>query len=161
MSLNLSEFQAFGVSVRIKVIRDGRNALKNTRELFTDIRHMKSPENLESEEYRQIDHVTYIKQLMEEHEVKPKDLIIRLNVERSYLYQILKGRRAPGRDFLLRFARLLQLNLEETQRLLKIAQRQPLYPRNKRDAAIIYAITHKLKLEEFDSFIESLENEYE
>ena len=47
--------------------------MKNTRELITDIRHMISPENLESEEYKQIDHVAYIKQLMEEHAVKPKD----------------------------------------------------------------------------------------
>lgn len=50
------------------------------------------------------------------------------NMEKSYFYQILKGRRAPGLDFLIKLAFVLKLNLDETQRLLKIANRQPLYP---------------------------------
>lgn len=135
--------------------------MKNTRELITDIRHMISPEELKEEAYKGIDFADYMKETMEKHGMKPKDLIINLNIEKSYLYQILKGRRAPGREFLIRFARFLQLNLDETQRLLKIAQRQSLYPRNKRDAAVIYAITHKLNLEEFDSFMDMLENGHE
>ena len=84
-----------------------------------------------------------------------------MNMEKSYLYQILKGRRAPGREFLIHLSFLLKLNLDETQRLLKMANRQPLYPRLKKDAAVIYGITHKMDYEEYEELLQSLEHEQE
>lgn len=132
--------------------------MKSTRELFTNIRRMKSAEDLSGEDYSGVELSSYLKELMEEHHLKPKDLIVKLYMEKSYLYQILKGRRIPNRDFLIQFSFLLQLNLVETQRLLAIAGRQTLYPRNRKDAAIIYAITHHMSLEEYQAFIEALEN---
>ena len=46
--------------------------------------------------------------------------------------------------------------MEETQRLLKIAGRQPLYARERRDAAVLYALTHGLTVEKTDALLESL-----
>lgn len=133
--------------------------MKSTRELFSNIRHMPSPIGLEDEAYKDIDFPSYIKNIMEMHDVKPKDLIIKLNMEKSYLYQMLKAKRAPSRNFLINFSFLLKLNLSETQRLLKIAGRQPLYPRCRKDAAVIYAITHKMSYEDYEIFINALERE--
>ena len=73
----------------------------------------------------------------------------------------MKGRRAPGREFLIHLSFLLKLNLDETQRLLKMANRQPLYPRLKKDAAVIYGITHKMDYEEYEELLQSLEHEQE
>jgi hypothetical protein len=50
----------------------------------------------------------------------------------------------------------MQLTVDETQRLLKIAQRGELYPRVKRDAAIIFCIQNKLTLYEMDDLLESV-----
>lgn len=130
--------------------------MKSTKELITNIRCMKSRKDLFGEDYSKIELSPYLKEQMKEHHLKPKDLIVRLNMEKSYLYQILKGRRVPSRDFLIRFAVLIRLNVDETQRLLSIAGRQPLYPRNRGDAAIIYAITHRMSLEEYQDFIDTL-----
>lgn len=134
--------------------------MRSTKELVTSIKRMLSPSELSDEEFSGIDFPTYMKQVMDEKNVKPRELIIQMNMEKSYFYQILKGRRAPGRDFLIKFAFLLRMNLDDTQRLLKIANRQPLYPRNKKDAAAIYAITHKLNYKRYEELLNSLEDDH-
>lgn len=134
--------------------------MRTTRELFTSIRKMSSPSELLGDNFEEVDFPTYLKDAIKERNVKPRELIIKLNIEKSYFYQILKGRRAPGRDFLIKLSFLLELNLDETQRLLKIANRQPLYPRNRKDAAVIYAITHKMNYERYEELMESLESEH-
>lgn len=135
--------------------------MRSTRELFTNIRKMSSPKGLEKDDFDEIDFPDYLKSIMNIRGIKPGDLIVQTNMEKSYFYQILKGRRAPGRDFLIHLSFLLNLNLDETQRLLKIAKRQPLYPRVKKDAATIYAITHKMSYDRYEALLQSLEKEYE
>lgn len=132
--------------------------MKNTRELLTNIRRMSSPDSLKNDDYKDIDFPTYINAIMKENGIKATDLILHLNIEKSYLYQILKGRRAPGREFLIDFSIYARLTLDDTQRLLKIGKRQPLYPRNRKDAAIIYAITHKMSMEKYKDFISTMES---
>ena len=51
---------------------------------------------------------------------------------------------------------LLQLDLEQTQRLLKIAQRNVLYPRVKTDAVAIFALEKKLNLEEYRELMDDI-----
>lgn len=134
--------------------------MRSTKELLTNIRKMSSPSDLFQESFTEVDFPTYLKEVMKERNIKPRDLILQLNMEKSYFYQMLKGRRAPGRDILIKLSFLLKMNLDETQRLLKIAGRQPLYPRNRKDAAAIYAITHKMNYERYEALMESLEGEH-
>ena len=135
--------------------------MRTTRELFTNIRRMASPKELDKEDFDDVDFPAYLKNVMNERGIKASDLIVQMNMEKSYFYQILKGRRAPGREFLIHLSFLLKLNLDETQRLLKMANRQPLYPRLKKDAAVIYGITHKMDYEEYEELLQSLEHEQE
>ena len=134
--------------------------MRSTKELLTNIRKMSSPSDLFQESFTEVDFPTYLKEVMKERNIKPRDLILQLNMEKSYFYQMLKGRRAPGRDILIKLSFFLKMNLDETQRLLKIAGRQPLYPRNRKDAAAIYAITHKMNYERYEALMESLEGEH-
>lgn len=69
---------------------------------------------------------------------------------KAFIYQIFEGVRRPGRDMLLRMAFAMGLSLEQTQRLLVIAQRGALYPRVRRDAVIIHALQHRHSLHETD-----------
>ncbi len=82
----------------------------------------------------------YLAELMEKHGVTKTELIERANLERGYAYQILRGERAPSRDRLLQIAIGLCATLDETQRLLKLGGKGELYPRVRRDAAIIFCI---------------------
>lgn len=78
------------------------------------------------------------------------------DVSKSYGYQIFRGERIPGRDILLRTALSLQLSLSETQRLLAVGGCGALYPRVRRDAAVIFALNQKMTLLETEELLSSL-----
>lgn len=63
-----------------------------------------------------------------------------------YLHQIFSGRRNPSRSRLLCLCIGLGASLEETQKLLKLCGLAQLYPKLRRDAIIIYGLTHRLSL---------------
>lgn len=63
-----------------------------------------------------------------------------------YLHQIFSGRRNPSRSRLLCLCIGLGASLEETQELLKLCGLAQLYPKLRRDAIIIYGLTHRRSL---------------
>lgn len=66
------------------------------------------------------------------------------NLERSVGYQIFNGYRRPRRDNIICIAIGMHLTLDETQNLLRVAQHGDLYPKNRRDAALIFCILHQM-----------------
>ena len=63
-----------------------------------------------------------------------------------YLHQVFAGRRNPSRSRVLCICFGLDATLDETQELLKQCSLAQLYPREKRDAIIIYGLLHGLSL---------------
>lgn len=133
--------------------------MKLTEDLLKQIRELNIDEFKKEDNFDKIGIGDYLSNLLTSHDLQPKDIIINLNMDRSYTYQILGGRRNPTRNFLLRIAIFLKLPLEETQRMLSIAQRAQLYPRNRFDAAIIFALEHKMTLEETNALLEEIGEE--
>lgn len=133
--------------------------MKLTEDLLKQIRELNIDEFKKEDNFDKIGIGDYLSNLLTSHELQPKDIIINLNMDRSYTYQILGGRRNPTRNFLLRIALFLKLPLEETQRMLSIAQRAQLYPRNRFDAAIIFALEHEMTLEETNALLEEIGEE--
>ena len=82
--------------------------------------------------------------------------IASINISKSYGYQVLRGERTPGRDIILRTALALQLSLKETQRLLAVGDCGALYPKVRRDAAVIFALNQKMTLLETEDLLSSL-----
>ena len=76
----------------------------------------------------------------------PAQAIERSQIERTYGHQLFNGTRRPSRDKVIQLALGFGLNVDETQRLLRSAGKSPLYPRLKRDAAILYGIQKKLSI---------------
>ena len=101
----------------------------------------------------------YLSGLLNRRGISVREVADRCNLERSYSYQLFNGTRRPTRNFLLRLALLLELPEEEAQRMLKIAQRPPLYARNRRDAAVLYALSHHLTGEQADGLLRDLREE--
>lgn len=60
-----------------------------------------------------------------------------------YLHQVFSGRRTPSRTRLLCMCFGLQATVEEAQELLKQCGYAPLYPKNRRDAIVLYGLSHK------------------
>ena len=65
-----------------------------------------------------------------------------------YLYQIFSGERTPSRDRTICLCFGLSASLEETQQMLKHSGFAELFVRDKRDAIIIFGISHNLTLDE-------------
>lgn len=79
----------------------------------------------------------YVSEIIAEKKLKKSEIIKGSGMNRIYAYQIFSGKRIPSRDKLIALAFGLQLNIDQTDKLLKHAGFQPLYARSKRDAIII------------------------
>ena len=126
--------------------------MKATDELLKQIKELNIEEFKKEESFDCVSIGEYLCSLLTSHDLQPKDIILNLNMERSYTYQILNGRRKPTRNFLLRIAIF-------TGFLLTIAQRPQLYPRNRFDAAIIFSLEHKMSLDETYELLEEIGEE--
>jgi len=63
-----------------------------------------------------------------------------------YLHQVFSGRRNPSRSRILCMCFGMHATMEETQDLLKQAGLAQLYPRERRDAIILYGLMHGMTL---------------
>ena len=97
-----------------------------------------------------------LRELLDHTGTSVPDWIARAVISKSYGYQILRGERIPGRDILLRTAFALSLSLKETQRLLAVGDCGALYPKVRRDAAVIFALNQKMSLLEAEELLSSL-----
>lgn len=86
----------------------------------------------------------YMHRILQERQLRVKDIIFRCNLERSYGYQIFNGTRRPTRNTLMILALELELGVEETRRMFELAGRAPLYARCRRDAAVLYGLSHEM-----------------
>lgn len=127
--------------------------MKSTDELLNLLQNLDIDEFKKEDAFQDINISEYLNELLNTHGLQAKDIIIKLNMERSYAYQILKGRRNPTRNFLIRIAFLCQLSVDETQKLLTVGNRPILYPRNRFDAAVLYCIQHNLNEEELNELL--------
>ena len=82
----------------------------------------------------------YYRSLPRVKETTDSALIERSGIERSYYYQIMKGKRHPSRDKILRLCIGAGLTLRETTRALELSENAPLYPKSRRDIIITVAI---------------------
>lgn len=98
----------------------------------------------------------YITNLCKTTEQVPEQIIKKAGIERTYGHQLFNGTRKPSRDKVIQLAFGFKLDLDDTQKLLQIAQKSPLYPKIKRDAAILFCITHHKDILETQSVLDSL-----
>lgn len=131
--------------------------MKSTQELEQSIRSSEDLAMLEGSDFSPPALTDYLRRLLAEHGMTVIQAIRRCNLDRSYGYQLFNGTRRPTRDMLLNLAVHLELSEEETQRLLKLAGRPVLYARNRRDAAILYCLSHRLSPAEAGELLRGLE----
>lgn len=95
----------------------------------------------------------YITGLCRERGLVPEQVIKKSGIERTYGHQLFNGTRRPSRDKAIQLAFGLELDLEGAQILLQIAGKNPLYPRIKRDAAILYCLHNRKDFQETQSVL--------
>ena len=83
---------------------------------------------------------TYLTNILKKKKLVKSAVIKNSELSEVMGYQIFSGTRKPSRDSLLSICIAMQLDVEETQEILKIAQFASLYPKSKRDCIIINGI---------------------
>lgn len=129
---------------------------ETTSKLFRRLRSRESGEALLNRAQAAPTCARVLREFLEQAGMSAPEWIAGADISKSYGYQVLRGERIPGRDILLRTALTLQLSLKETQRLLAVGSCGALYPKVRRDAAVIFALNQKLTLWETEELLSSL-----
>jgi hypothetical protein len=98
----------------------------------------------------------YLSEICQQKGQIPEQVIKRSSIERSYGHQLFNGIRKPSRDKVIQLAIGLELDFAGTQKLLQMALKSALYPRIKRDAAIIHCILQKKDIFETQTLLNEL-----
>lgn len=86
---------------------------------------------------------TYLRKWLKDKGLSKADVVRASGLNRAYVYQIFLGRKYPSRDKVIALAFGLGLNAQEVQTLLKQAGYRELYPRDPRDALLLFAIERR------------------
>lgn len=130
--------------------------LETTGKLFHRLCSRESGRAFLNQEQKEPTCAQILQELLEKGGVSAPEWMTAADISKSYGYQVLRGERIPGRDILLRTALFLKLNLKETQRLLAVGGCGSLYPKIRRDAAVIFALNQKMSLLETEDLLVSL-----
>lgn len=95
----------------------------------------------------------YLCHILREREITESVLIRDSQIQRTYAYQILNGTKNPGRDKVIALCLAANMNFEETQRALTLADLGQLYPRRHRDSILIFALEHNLNAQQTNELL--------
>ena len=102
---------------------------------------------------------TLLERLFLKTRLSKAELARRSGVSAVYLHQMFAGKRTPSRDRLICLGVGLSASLPELQDLLRRSGCAELYPRDRRDAIIIYGVTRGRTLQEInDALFQNSEN---
>lgn len=91
--------------------------------------------------------------LIEKSKLSKSDIINKSDIGYTYFYDILRGEKCPSRDKIVRLILAMQLELDDCQKALELYNWAPLYAKDKRDSAMIYAINNKLSVWSLDELL--------
>ena len=100
-----------------------------------------------------------IQRIFDEKGMSKAQLAKQSGISEVNLHQLFSGRRFPSRSRLLCLCFGLGATVDEAQSLLQQARHAPLYSRDRRDAIIIFALSHHMTLFEVNDklFTENLD----
>lgn len=110
-----------------------------------------------SDKYMMLDRA--LNSLLIEKNVKKSIVIAKSGIETHYAYQIFSGKKVPLRDKVIMLCFGFDLNVDETQDLLRLTGYNVLYSKELRDNAILFGITKKLSIIEMNSVLYDLDLE--
>ncbi len=107
---------------------------KSTEDLLEILKNTK--------EYKGKTFCGFLLECCQKYGIESNELIRVSGISRTYGYQILDGSRRPGRDKVVEIALGARFSLEDTQQLLKLVGHGILYPKNPRDALLIFCLSN-------------------
>ena len=96
----------------------------------------------------------YLNRLRKEKKLKRSEVVVRTGLDRGYVYEIFAGKKKPSRDKLITIAFGMKLSEEETQEMLRLSGHRELWPKDERDALLLFAIQRGMSLDEVHTELE-------
>lgn len=109
--------------------------------------------NQHKENLKSLDFCHYLYILAENKSLKISEVLKNSQLSESYGYQLFNGHRLPSRDKVLQLIFGLGLDINEANKLLKVAGKSELYVRDQRDAIILFAINKKWNLNDTEMLL--------
>lgn len=133
--------------------------MKSTDELMHEILDSEQPDYFFQEnqdEFRDLSLSAFLKSMLQSYGVTKAELFRKAGQSGSnYAYELFRNdKKAPSRDILLTLCLAFPMTIEETQTALRCAGLSVLYPRDKRDAYIMFALKNKMSIEALDELLE-------
>lgn len=124
------------------------NELKNTDEIADFV-----TENMD--EIHEFSLSEYLKSLLQKYGIEKSDVFKRAEMtDTNYGYELFRSdTKKPSRDKLIRICIGFPLSIEETQNVLRYGKVRPLYPRDERDAYILFAINKNYTLGQLNDIL--------
>lgn len=94
-----------------------------------------------------------LSQLVAEKHLSKAEIFKNAEINEIYGYQIFSNTRTPSRDKLICLCFGMQLTVPEAEELLKSSGYALLYPKNKRDSIILYALIHYATIYEVNEWL--------
>lgn len=88
----------------------------------------------------------YLQQLLAERGLVQSAVVRDAQLNPTFGYQVFTGLRGAGRNTALQISFAMKLSPRETNRVLQVAGANELYPKNRRDAIILYCLQHGVGL---------------
>lgn len=99
------------------------------------------------QDFKEANLKVFLEDLLESKDMNKTNVIKNSGLDKSYAYKIFSGeKKNPARAKVLALALSMQLNEDETNHLLWHSCHNALYPRNKWDSIIIYALKKHLNV---------------
>lgn len=117
-----------------------------TAELMSRLRSEKSVTNFLSDNQKYLKEPVlagYLSELCAEKGIRPSKAVENAHIAKTFGKDIFSGKRNPSRDYVIRLAFGFGLDVDECQKLLRVAKHNGLYPRIPRDAVIINCLQNK------------------
>ncbi|MEF9935340.1 MAG: hypothetical protein RSA01_08375 [Clostridium sp.] len=133
--------------------------MKSTEELSNILRQIKCKDELNSfisETNSNIDFTAYIEDIISSNSLTKSQVIENSGLSRTYAYQILQGTKKPSRDKALCLFIACKMNLNQIQKGLTLTGNSSLYPKNPRDAVIIFAINKGVSIIDTNHLLDEL-----
>ena len=132
---------------------------KKTKQTSDMIRSLEHSDNIEeyirenNDKIYSVSLVNYLSLLLEAKNVSKSHIIHKADIDRVYGYEIFRGKKKPSRDTLLRILLSFEIDIDDTQTILKKTGYPALYPKNMRDAILIYGISKKMDVVELNTML--------
>jgi transcriptional regulator with XRE-family HTH domain len=133
---------------------------KITEELFNELKEIEKIEIYLQENCAEMTNRPFCEQLaglLREKGLEKSAVIADSGLNVTYAYQIFEGKRNPSRDKVIALAFGFKSSLAEMQRMLHCSENAGLYPRDKRDSAVIFCVNKRYGLMELNEILYELQ----